>query len=180
MNGRHIFLIGPGGVGKSTTGPLLAALLDRPFIDLDDVFCAEIENVGTYIKSNGYEPYVRANAQLAQDIVHRQVMPMVMALSSGSLVTTVLPDVIAQTRALVKATGTSVLLLPGGTPEQAASIVVARQLTRGFALQHDSEMRKFLDRAEPYRALADLCVDSALPPPRVAADIAARLRTLAP
>jgi shikimate kinase len=180
LNRRHVFLIGPGGVGKSTTGPLLAALLDRPFIDLDDVFCAEIENIGTYMKREGYEAYARANADLAQRIIRGQDAPMVMALSSGSLVTTGLSEVIVQTRAVVRETGVSVMLLPGGSLEQAAAVVVARQLTRGFGLQHDSEMRKFLDRAEPYRALADICVDSAPPPQQVAAEIAAWLRTLTP
>jgi shikimate kinase len=172
LNGKHIFLIGPGGVGKSTTGPPLAALLNRPFIDLDTVFCDEIENVGTYIKSNGYDAYARANADLAQRIIRKQAEPVVMALSSGSLVTTGLADVIAQTRAIVRETGISVALLPGGSLDEAAAIVVARQLTRGFGLQPEPERQKFLERAAPYRELADFCVDSAQPPGKVAHAIA--------
>ena len=174
MNGKHIFLIGPGGVGKSTTGPLLAELLNRPFVDLDDVFCDEIENVGTYIRSKGYEAYVRANADLAQDLIRRRAEPMVMALSSGSLVTNVLPEVIARTRAIVHETGISILLLPAG--EDMAGIVVARQLARGFGLERESERQKFLDRAEAYRALADICVDSSRRPDEIAGMIARRLQ----
>ena len=172
MNGKHIFLIGPGGVGKSTTGPLLAALLDRRFIDLDDMFCDQIENIVIYIKSKGYDAYARANADLAQRVIRRQSEPVVMALSSGSLVTTGLADVIAQTRTTVRETGVSVALLPGGTLEEAAGIVVARQLTRGFGLQRESELQKFRDRAETYRALADACFDSSRQPVQVAQSIA--------
>ena len=35
-----LWLVGMMGVGKSTVGPLVAALLGRPFIDLDDVIRA--------------------------------------------------------------------------------------------------------------------------------------------
>lgn len=36
-----LWLIGMMGVGKSTVGPLVAARLGRPFIDLDEVIAAE-------------------------------------------------------------------------------------------------------------------------------------------
>lgn len=176
MNGKHIFLIGPGGVGKSTTGPLLAALLHRPFVDLDTVFCDEIENIGTYMKREGYDAYARANADLAERAIRRQAEPMVMALSSGSLVTTGLAEVITQTRAIVHEAGISVALLPGGTLDEAGEIVIARQLTRGFGLRREPERQKFLDRAETYRALASICVDSSRSPGVVAREIFDRLR----
>lgn len=35
---RHIFLIGFMGVGKTTNGKKLAALLNYPFVDMDEVF----------------------------------------------------------------------------------------------------------------------------------------------
>jgi len=41
-----IFIIGPGGVGKSTCGPILASMLDCKFIDLDEEFCQRIVNIG--------------------------------------------------------------------------------------------------------------------------------------
>lgn len=37
MSGRHLVLVGLPGVGKSTVGALVAAGLDRPFVDLDAV-----------------------------------------------------------------------------------------------------------------------------------------------
>ncbi len=39
MSARHVILVGLPGAGKSTVGPLVAAALDRPFLDFD----AELE-----------------------------------------------------------------------------------------------------------------------------------------
>ena len=59
-----LFLIGPGGVGKSTVGALLAQAMSYRFIDLDSEFCEQVLNIRQYIQRNGYERYVRENAAL--------------------------------------------------------------------------------------------------------------------
>ena len=56
-----IFIIGPGGVGKTTSGEILAKLLSYKFIDLDQKFCEQIENIGTYINNEGYKKYCYKN-----------------------------------------------------------------------------------------------------------------------
>jgi shikimate kinase len=43
---RHVVLIGPVAVGKSTIGPALAGLLGIPFVDLDDVAADHYAEVG--------------------------------------------------------------------------------------------------------------------------------------
>jgi shikimate kinase len=43
---RHVVLIGPVAVGKSTIGVALAALLGIPFVDLDDVAADHYAEVG--------------------------------------------------------------------------------------------------------------------------------------
>ncbi|MEX0555857.1 shikimate kinase [Klebsiella grimontii] len=40
-----LFLIGPGGVGKSTVGALLAQAMNYRFIDLDSEFCEQLLNI---------------------------------------------------------------------------------------------------------------------------------------
>ncbi|CAI1622383.1 shikimate kinase [Serratia quinivorans] len=40
----YIFLIGPGGAGKSTVGKILSATPGYNLIDLDDEFCERIMN----------------------------------------------------------------------------------------------------------------------------------------
>ena len=43
---RHVVIIGPVSVGKSTIGPSLAALLGVPFVDLDEVAADHYAEVG--------------------------------------------------------------------------------------------------------------------------------------
>ncbi|WPU21057.1 hypothetical protein RI049_13230 [Cedecea neteri] len=47
-----IFLIGPGGAGKSTVGAFLAARLGYACADLDDAFCTHVSTV--FILSSGF------------------------------------------------------------------------------------------------------------------------------
>ena len=48
--GETIFLLGPGGVGKSTLGRVLAGRLNWPLIDLDLEFCERIAEIGRFIR----------------------------------------------------------------------------------------------------------------------------------
>jgi shikimate kinase len=56
---RKLFIVGFMASGKSTVGPALAALLDRPFIDLDDLIVARVGcTIGEFIRREG-EPRFR-------------------------------------------------------------------------------------------------------------------------
>ncbi|MCE8442605.1 shikimate kinase, partial [Rhodovulum sulfidophilum] len=59
---RNIFLIGPGGIGKTSSGRNLAELLGREFIDLDEKFMSGPGHIGQYISEHGYAKYVRENS----------------------------------------------------------------------------------------------------------------------
>lgn len=79
-----IHLVGPGGAGKSTVAPLVAALLGVPSRDLDAHFTAMHGSVDTFIAAHGYRAYAAAN-------VHAYCVPAaagtgVVALSSGFMV----------------------------------------------------------------------------------------------
>lgn len=63
--GRTLFLLGPGGVGKSTLGRELARRLAMPLIDLDLEFCERLQLIGPFIAAHGYERYRAANLALA-------------------------------------------------------------------------------------------------------------------
>ena len=77
-----IQLIGPGGAGKSTTGPLLARRLSLPFRDLDMEFVARFGGIDEFISAHGYHAYARANVG-AYASVARDAPEGVLALSSG-------------------------------------------------------------------------------------------------
>jgi shikimate kinase len=172
---RHIFLVGPGGVGKTTTGRLLAPLLGRPFVDLDQEFCDHIAPIRSFLGEQGYVAYVRRNASLFRSLLSAQPAPTVFALSSGFLATDVEPAIVTANRAAVVDAGISVLLLPSRDYTASLEIVVARQLQRGLGLHRDRQVATFRDRFIPYMSLADIQVFSAEPPEIVARLIAREL-----
>jgi len=81
-----IFIIGPGGVGKTTAGTILATRLQYSFIDLDQEFCNQIENIGSYIKNNNYEKYYSKNSELFFKLLkNNKKTNNIFVLSSGFL-----------------------------------------------------------------------------------------------
>src|SRR6185437_4173548 len=56
-----IHLIGPGGAGKSTAAPHIAALLGFAALDLDRLFESECGCIDAYIETYGYAAYAAAN-----------------------------------------------------------------------------------------------------------------------
>lgn len=164
-----LFLIGPGGAGKSTVGALLAQAMSYRLIDLDSEFCERILNIRQYIQCNGYERYVRDNAALCSRLLAENPHEKrVVVLSSGFLATDVCPEIVAGNRQLVRQSGYSILLLPSEDIDIATRIVVARQLMRGFGLVGEKEEIKFRQRFREYCALCDCRVISSEEPERVA------------
>ena len=153
----HLFLIGPGGAGKSTVGEKLAVRLGYAFVDLDAQFCERIANIREYLKSDGYEAYLEQNAALFDVLLaewcHQNV---VFALSSGFLATDIRPDIIERNRQRVRECGRSILLMPSKDVDVACGCIVKRQLKRGFGLVRDNEEAKFRQRFTDYMALGDI------------------------
>jgi shikimate kinase len=152
---QHLFLIGPGGVGKTSTGRLLAPMLSRGFVDLDEEFCAQVAPIRSFLDAFGYAPYVRRNALLLCKLLEHMIDPAVIALSSGFLATDVEPETIEQNRALVRRSGTSVLLMPSRLQDECSRIIVERQMQRGLNLDRASQTRVFTERFVAYMNLGE-------------------------
>ena len=103
-----IFIIGPGGVGKSTCGEILANLLGYNFIDLDVEFCKRVENVGSYISSKGYKKYCLENSKLFYEILSQHLDNFVFSLSSGFLIHENMEELILRHKQTLKELGISV------------------------------------------------------------------------
>ena len=63
--GEILFLLGPGGVGKSTLGAAMARQSGWPLLDLDLQFCDRIQDITDFIAANGYPAYRAANLAMA-------------------------------------------------------------------------------------------------------------------
>lgn len=169
-----VFIVGPGGAGKSTVGRLLAPILGRHLIDLDSEFCGRVGQIDQYIRSAGYIAYKQANSRLARALADEAPGPALMVTSSGFLSLDNPPETLLENRNLV-AEGYSICLLPDADPDLAADIIVARQLERGFSSDAARERRTIGERFATYNAAGDMIVFSAAAPARIAAAIAARL-----
>ncbi|WP_300074368.1 shikimate kinase [uncultured Ruegeria sp.] len=152
---RHIFLIGPGGVGKTSSGPHLARLIGCEFVDLDELFMSGPGHIGRYIKEHGYAQYVRENSKLFFEHIVGRVPPCVCALSSGFLIAETEVETVELNSTAVRKEGFSILLLPHADPDECAKIVAIRQAQRGLSLRQEIEHSKFLARLPVYRSLAD-------------------------
>lgn len=160
LAGEHIFLIGPGGVGKSTLGAELCRQTDWPLVDLDHRFCDRVGIIGPFIESHGYAAYRAANLKLAIDIVESLTRPTVVVTASGFLAAPPATADFQQALALVRR-GYSLTLLPSLDLAEATAIVVNRQMGRGYTSDRPAETIKFQSRFAVYRELGDMLVVSA-------------------
>ena len=165
--GEKLFLLGPGGVGKSTLGRELARILNWPLIDLDLEFCNRIDLIGRFISQHGYERYREANLALAKTLLSENTGPQIFVTASGFLAApTGAPDN-TEARRLVSA-GYGIVLLPSLDIEIATPIVVERQLQRGFGLEITSEDQKFRHRFQILINEGDALVISLAQPAQIA------------
>lgn len=171
---EHIFLIGPGGVGKSTLAAAMAPRLGRPLLDLDLEFCSRVGIIGPFIAAHGYHAYRQANLDLALELTQALAEPTVFVTASGFLAAEPQSDDCQRASALV-ATGYSIALLPTLDLVVATHIVVDRQMQRGFTLDRAGEIEKFRHRFHIYRDAGDMLVVSTQPASQTAAAVVAAL-----
>ncbi len=172
----HVFLIGPGGVGKTSVGRILAPLLNYAFVDLDEAFCHKEDPIREFLDSHGYAEYVKRNSLLFYELLVNRTASTVFSLSSGFLVTDVEPEIIARNNALVRQAGTSILLMPSPLFEVSSSIVVERQLRRGLNLERDHQSRTFAARFSTYMRKGHLQIFGSDPPAIIALRVKEELR----
>ncbi|MEO5807939.1 shikimate kinase [Devosia sp.] len=166
-----ISLIGPGGVGKSTLGAVLAERLGRTLLDLDHQFMARIGHIGQLIDEHGYDWYATENSRLAGKLIAELDRAAILATSSGFLAS---PGLYANNLALLQS-GYSITLLPSPDIDQATSIVVERQMQRGFGFERQNEIEKFRRRFALYYPLGEMLVVSMSPVSDMATAVLAAL-----
>lgn len=171
MDTKILFIIGPGGVGKTTSGKLLAKIIGYNFIDLDEEFCKKIENISQYLKKHSYREYAQTNSTLFFKILHCLKQHSVFVLSSGFLVHEGMNDLISEHKKVLKDNGISILLLPTKDVLLGAEVIVRRQLKRGYGLNKKREMKKYIKRFGEYSGLGDIQIFSYSSPEIIAKKI---------
>ena len=172
-----IRLIGPGGAGKSRTGPLLAARLGAQFVDLDERFAAAVGDISKYMEFHGYEAYAVRNAQGYAELIRDTAgQECVLALSSGFM--TYREDVhpaCAHLRRDIAASPTTFVLLPSLDLETCVTEIVRRQRGRPFSRSAEREEQVIRARFALYRDLPVTKVETMRPVAEVVEAIAAHI-----
>ena len=170
-----IWLIGPGGAGKSTAGPLVAERLGLPFHDLDVRFAERFGGIDEFIAARGYEGYARANVEACLAVLE-DARPGVVALSSGFMTYPLgVHPGYPELRRQVERSPATVVLLPSLDPETCVAETVRRQLARPFGRGASREEEVIRERFPIYCSMPAHKVETMRPPADVAAAILARL-----
>jgi len=155
-----IFLIGPGGVGKSSSGKIIAQKLGYELVDLDMEFIHQVGHIGSLIESLGYEKYANRNSELFYSLLTDSNENTVFVLSSGFLVHKGLEELVSKHAKTLKTNGISILLLPSKDINEAKEIVTKRQIKRGFGLKESHERKKIEERYAKYLKFGDVKIFS--------------------
>ena len=171
---KRVFIIGPGGAGKTTCGQLFADGLGYEFVDLDSEFMTRVGHIGRHIEHEGYLSYCRRNSSLFYDLLAAQSADTVFALSSGFLIHEDTDPELSKHADSIRQLGVSILLLPSRSADEAEAIIVARQLARDIPCRRESEQKKIRDRFPKYRKYGDIQIFSSQPPAQVADEMKTR------
>lgn len=128
-----LHLVGPGGSGKTSVGPLLSAQLNWQFLDLDAEFMRSEGDIAHCIETHGYVGYARRNLSVYLRLRRTANVPTVLAVSSGFLTyaTDIDPRYTAVRRD-IEVNLLTALLLPSFELEPCVDIIVKRQLARPY------------------------------------------------
>ena len=125
-------VVGPGGAGKSTVAPMVAAALGVPCYDLDAHFTYAHGSIDAYLGTHGYLAYAAANVRSYLELSTKPAG--VAALSSGFMVypLDITPEY-ASLRTALAAAPTTVVMLPALELEACVVETVRRQVRRDSA-----------------------------------------------
>ncbi|MDR2353124.1 MAG: hypothetical protein LBF22_08185 [Deltaproteobacteria bacterium] len=83
---KHVVLIGFMGAGKTSVGEILAELLGRPFVDLDDVLEDEFKStIPQVFQTLGEEAFRQKEKEVLYNLINFSNSPKVIALGGGAI-----------------------------------------------------------------------------------------------
>jgi len=89
LSRTHVVLIGMMGVGKTTVGKRVAALLERPFVDADaELVQRSGRTVADWFATSGEPAFRQVESELLADLLNRPE-PSVLAAGGGVVIETV-------------------------------------------------------------------------------------------
>lgn len=157
----NVYIIGPGGAGKTTSGSILSEKIKFKCIDVDHEFMLRIGNIDTFIENNGYEKYCQSNVSLFKELHEMTIEKAVMILSSGFMVYQewVDPDY-SELKKQINQTPYSILLMPSDNFELCSREIIKRQINRRLHCSYGRELEKITNRFQLYLSCGSIKVFS--------------------
>jgi len=153
---ENLYLVGYRGCGKSTVGRRLAAGLERPFFDADELFVARAgRTIAAFIRDCGWEEFRRLESEILAEFSRR---PEIVFATGGGVVLN--PDNRARLRS-----GGRVVWLKAGFDETVRRLLQDplspdQRPPLEAGLGPAEEIARGLREREPlYREVADLTVE---------------------
>ena len=171
-----IYLIGPGGAGKTTTAHLLASQLGYDCFDLDQYFIETIGDISTFIDQFGYDCYAQKNIECYLALMNRthyNATALIIACSSGFMTyrEDIHTDYIKIKNHILQHPLTFVLL-PSICFEDCVQEIVERQMRRSYLkVSPDKEREKIMQRFDIYAQLPCKIILTNVEPLNVVNDI---------
>lgn len=152
MSAPVVALVGPRGAGKSTVGPLVAALLARPFFDADVEFGTRVgTGASEFLRQRGEAEFRRVEDEVSSRLLDQD--GVVVALGGGGVLC---PGV--ATRLAAKRVFCALLLAPVSTLAARLQASPRPPLT---GLSPEAEVATLLERRMPrYREFASIEIDT--------------------
>lgn len=159
-----LVLIGLRGGGKTTIGRALAARLSRPFIDLDDLTAADLgePTAGAALKRHGLAAFRAAEVRVLGPALERR--GIVLSLGGGTPSSPIASELLREQR---RAGEIRIVYLRADVPTLRARIAADssdRPSLTGLGTLEEVE-RVFEERDGPYRALADVVLETSAAQP---------------
>jgi len=157
----RIFLFGPRACGKSTVGRALAQeLRGWPFVDIDYEYLLLARVDGDAPREgNGTPPPRDYYADCRQLLLEHLTKPRgIFALSGGSLINEVAPEIGLRNLQDCRRHGRLVLVLPSRFDRRNRGIIAEREAKRHYALAAAHSTKHYNSRIEFFRNCADLTV----------------------
>jgi len=158
MSGMEIFILGPGGIGKMSTGRSIARALNQRFVNLNAEFSDRFGDINPYTETHGKEAYYHKNSQMFERLLKEGHSPRVWGLSYGFLIHEERPDIAARNCDFMR-TGKSFFVLPYEDLEKSYEYVNAKRST-SLLSKLEEERDQFINRAERYMDRVDAVIYS--------------------
>lgn len=152
-----IYLIGPGGAGKTTTARLLKKEFDFQYYDIDEIFMIQEGDISKFINTYGYHKYAIRNlkiyTQLLGSLSQKHINIVVCSSGFMCYLNDISKDYLRIKKQIEKHDFTF-LLLPSMDLETCVNEIVDRQMMRSYlSLSKEKEERKIRQRFPIYNDL---------------------------